>query len=443
MKLTLIKPNIGRMEHSLYVDEARMEPLPLGVLAGLTPPDMEVVLYDDRMESIPYDEATDLVAITVEAFTARRSYEISAAYRQRGVPVIMGGMHPTLVPGEVAQHADSIYLGDAEFLWTQVIEDARRGKLRPVYKARAGRPQPGTFTRRDIFKGKGYLPLTLLQFSRGCRFECTFCAVSAYFNKTHFCRQVQEVIQEIEQQERKLLFFVDDNILANHAAAKQLFRELIPLNIRWVSQASIDMTEDRELMDLMVKSGCLGHVVGFETLNPQNLSAIKKAPNLIGQFQDYKPQLEILRDYGLQIWAAFTIGYDDDTLESIERTVEFAIKNKFSFAAFNVLIPYPNTPLYKRLEAEGRLLYDGQWWLHPEYRFNYAAFQPRRMSPEELTEAGLQARKVFNSPYSIVRRALDLKTNMRSLLRFSTYLAYAPLFRKEMYKKHGLKFGLQ
>jgi radical SAM superfamily enzyme YgiQ (UPF0313 family) len=443
MKLTLIKPNIGRMEHSLYVDEARMEPLPLGVLAGLTPPDMEVVLYDDRMESIPYDEATDLVAITVEAFTARRSYEISAAYRQRGVPVIMGGMHPTLVPGEVAQHADSIYLGDAEFLWTQVIEDARRGKLRPVYKARAGRPQPGTFTRRDIFKGKGYLPLTLLQFSRGCRFECTFCAVSAYFNKTHFCRQVQEVIQEIEQQERKLLFFVDDNILANHAAAKQLFRELIPLNIRWVSQASIDMTEDRELMDLMVKSGCLGHVVGFETLNPQNLSAIKKAPNLIGQFQDYKPQLEILRDYGLQTWAAFTIGYDDDTLESIERTVEFAIKNKFSFAAFNVLIPYPNTPLYKRLEAEGRLLYDGQWWLHPEYRFNYAAFQPRRMSPEELTEAGLQARKVFNSPYSIVRRALDLKTNMRSLLRFSTYLAYAPLFRKEMYKKHGLKFGLQ
>jgi radical SAM superfamily enzyme YgiQ (UPF0313 family) len=443
MKLTLIKPNIGRMEHSLYVDEARMEPLPLGVLAGLTPPDVEVALYDDRMESIPYDEATDLVAITVEAFTARRSYEISAAYRQRGVPVIMGGMHPTLLPGEVAQHADSIYLGDAEFLWAQAIEDARRGKLRPIYKARAGRPQPGTFTRRDIFKGKGYLPLTLLQFSRGCRFECTFCAVSAYFNKTHFCRQVREVIQEIEQQERKLLFFVDDNILANHAAAKQLFRELIPLNIRWVSQASIDMTEDRELMDLMVKSGCLGHVVGFETLNPQNLSAIKKAPNLIGQFQDYKPQLEILRDYGLQTWAAFTIGHDDDTLESIERTVEFAIENKFSFAAFNVLIPYPNTPLYKRLEAEGRLLYDGQWWLHPEYRFNYAAFQPRRMSPEELTEAGLQARKVFNSPYSIVRRALDLKTNMRSLLRFSTYLAYAPLFRKEMYKKHGLKFGLQ
>jgi radical SAM superfamily enzyme YgiQ (UPF0313 family) len=443
MKLTLIKPNIGRMEHSLYIDEARMEPLPLGVIAGMTPPDVEVVMYDERMESIPYDEPTDLAAITVETFTARRAYEISAEFRQRGVPVIMGGMHPTLIPKEVAEHADSIYLGDAEFLWSQVIEDVRRGKLQPVYKARAGRPQPGIFTRRDIFKGKGYLPITLLQFSRGCCFECTFCAVSAYFNKTHFCRNVREVIQEIEQQERRLLFFVDDNILANHEAAKHLFRELIPLNVRWVSQASIDMTEDRELMDLMVKSGCLGHVVGFESISPQSLVAMKKAPNLNGEFQNYQSQLKILRDYGLQTWAAFTIGHDDDTLESIERTVEFAMENKFSFAAFNVLIPYPNTPLYKRLEAEGRLLYDGKWWLHPEYRFNYAAFQPKHMSAKALTETGFQARTTFNSPLSIIKRACDLKTNMRSLFRLSTFLAYAPLFRKEMYKKHGLRFGLR
>jgi radical SAM superfamily enzyme YgiQ (UPF0313 family) len=184
-------------------------------------------------------------------------------------------------------------------------------------------------------------------------------------------------------------------------------------------------------------------VVGLETLNPQNLLATKKAPNLNGKFQDYKPQLKILRDYGLQTWAAFTIGHDYDTLESIERTVEFAMENKFSFAAFNVLIPYPNTPLYQQLTAEGRLLYNGKWWLHPEYRFNNAPFQPKFMSADELTEAGLRARKVFNSPYSIVRRALDFKTNMRSLLRFSTYLAYTPLFRKEMYKKHGLRFGLQ
>lgn len=443
MKLTLIKPNIGRMEHSLYVDEARMEPLPLGVLAGMTPPDVEVTLYDDRMESIPYDDPTNLVAITVETFTARRAYEISAAYRQRGVPVVMGGMYATLLPDEVAHHADAVYLGDGEFLWRQVLQDARRGQLQPIYRAKAGRPQPGTFTRRDIFMGKGYLPITLLQFSRGCRFDCTFCAVSVYFNQTNYCRSVREVMAEIEQQERRLLFFVDDNILSNREAAKNLFRELIPLKINWVSQASLDMTEDLELMDLMAQSGCLGHVVGFESISPASLQAMKKTPNLNGNFNNYQPQLEILRDYGLQTWAAFTIGHDHDTVESIDRTVEFALKNKFAFAAFNVLIPYPNTPLYNQLAAENRLLYDGKWWLHPDYRFNHAPFQPKLMSADELTEAGLRARKVFNSPLSIVRRAFDLKTNMRSLLRLSTYLAYAPLFRKEMYRKHGLKFGLR
>ncbi|MHC4620144.1 MAG: B12-binding domain-containing radical SAM protein [Planctomycetota bacterium] len=442
MKLTLIKPNIGRSEHSLYVDEGRMEPLPLGVIAGVTPPDVEVVMYDDRMEPIPYDEPTDLVAITAQTFTARRAYEISAEFRERGIPTIIGGMHPTLIPEEAAEHADSIYIGDAELLWPQTVEDARQGKLQPVYRARPGVPQPGILPRRDIFKGKGYLPITLIQFSRGCRFACDFCAISVFFDRTQFCRRVDEVIQEIQAQERRHLFFVDDNILSDHKAAKVLFRELIPLRIRWVSQASIDMTQDLELLDLMVRSGCLGHVIGFESIDTQNLRAMNKAPNLSESFRDYKPQLEILRDYGLQTWAAFTLGYDHETRESIERTLEFALESKFAFAAFNVLMPYPNTPLYKRLQAEGRLLYDGKWWLHPAYRFNHAAFQPKLMSADELTEAGFYARSTYNSVGSIIRRAFDLKTNMRSLFRLGIYAMYNPLFRKETFKKHGLRFGL-
>ena len=154
MKLTLIRPNIGRLEHKLFVDEARMEPLALGILAALTPPDVEVVMYDDRQESIPFDEPTDLVAISVEVFTARRAYEISAEFRARGVPVILGGIHVTLLPEEAAQHADSIYTGDAEFLWAQVIADAQIEDLQPVYRAMGGVPQPGLLTRREIFSGK-------------------------------------------------------------------------------------------------------------------------------------------------------------------------------------------------------------------------------------------------------------------------------------------------
>lgn len=442
MKITLVKPNIGRLEHSLYVDEGRMEPLQLGVLAGLTPPDVDVALYDDRMESIPYDEPTDLVAITVETYTARRAYEISAEFRRRGVPVIMGGMQPTLIPDEVIPHADSIYIGDAEFLWSQVVDEARTGRLQAIYRAPVGIPQPGTLTRRDLFEGKGYLPITLMQFSRGCRFACTFCAVSTFFDKTQYCRDVQEVVREIESQNRRLIFFVDDNILSNFEAAKALFRALIPLRIHWVSQGSIDMTQDRELMDLMVRSGCVGLVVGFESISTQSLRSMKKAPNFIGGFRDYKPQLEMIRDYGLQLWAAFTLGHDHDTLDSIDRTLEFAMEHKFCFGAFNILVPYPHTPLYRTLQQQGRLLYDGTWWLHPEYRFNYAAFRPERMTPDELTEACFRARAAFNSLGSIVRRAFDFKTNMRSLYRFGIYVGYNPLFRKEVFKKHGMRFGL-
>lgn len=441
MKLTLIKPNIGRMEHSLYVDEARMEPLQLGVLAALTPSDVEVVMYDDRMEQIPYDEKTDLVAITVETYTARRAYEICEEYRKRGVRVIIGGMHVKLIPEEASLHADSIYIGDGEYLWKEVIEDARHGRLKPVYSAGTCKPQSGIITRRDIFKGKGYLPLTLLQFSRGCRFDCSFCATSVYFNKTHTFRDIKEVIKEIEAQERKFLFFVDDNIAANTEIAKKLFRELIPLKLHWVSQASIDMTCDKELMELMVKSGCIGHVVGFESIDTDNLAAMKKTPN-INQQDGYREQIKILRDYGLQTWAAFTLGHDFDTKDSIKRTLEFALRNKFAFAAYNILMPYPGTPLYEKLKHENRLLYDGKWWLHHEYRFNHAAFIPARMTPDELTLACFEARKEFNSVGSIVSRAFDPKTNMRSWFRLLVYMMYNPLFRKEVFKKQDMRFGL-
>ncbi|MBN1874348.1 MAG: B12-binding domain-containing radical SAM protein [Anaerolineae bacterium] len=453
MKLTLIKPTIGRLEHSLFVDEARMEPLQLGVLAALTPPEVEVVLYDDRIERVPYDEPTDLVAITVESFTARRAYEISKAYRARGVPVVMGGMHVTLLPEEAAQHADVVYTGDAEFRWAEVIADAQRGQLRARYDAPAGIPQPSVLTRRDLFRDKGYLPITLLQFSRGCRFRCEFCAVSAFFNQTQYCRSVEETVAEIEAQGRRELFFVDDNILANHEAAKALFRALIPLKVRWVSQGSLDMTQDRELMALMAASGCLGHVIGFESIHPQSLRAMHKAPNLMvngavtGEgdsrgFAHYRPQLEILRDYGLQTWAAFTLGHDYDTVDSLRRTLDFALENKFTFAAFNILMPYPNTSLYRRLEAEDRLLYGGKWWLHPDYRFNYAAFIPKKMTPDDLTEIGFHCRKVFNSIPNIVRRVFDLKTNLRSFYRLGLYAIYNKLFRQETFKKHGMRFGM-
>ena len=444
MKLTLIKPNIGRQEHSLYVDEGRMEPLQLGILAALTPADIEVVMYDDRMEPIPYEEPTDLVAITVETFTARRAYEISAEFRKRGIKTVMGGMHAMLIPEEVSEHCDCVIVGDAEPVWKRMLEDFRKDRLQRRYDVMQPEcPQADVIPRRDIFEGKGYLPITLLQYSRGCSHRCSFCASSVYFKAHHYCRPVEDVIREIKMQKRKLLFFVDDNIVCNHEKAKELFRALIPLKIRWVSQGSMDMLHDRELMELMVKSGCLGLVIGFESISPDCIAQMNKYTNRHGSNDMYREEIRQLREWGLQTWAAFTVGHDGDTVESIRATCDFAIKNKFTFAAFNILMPYPGTPLYEKMEREGRLLYDGKWWLHEDYRFNYASIVPKNMTADELTEVSFDCRRRFNSVSSIVKRALEPRTNMRTPYRFLTYLIYNPLFRKEVHKKQGMRFGLK
>lgn len=444
MKLTLIKPNIGRREHSLYVDEGRMEPLQLGILAALTPPDIDVVMYDDRMEQIPYDEPTDLVAITVETFTARRAYEIREEFRKRGVQTVMGGMHAMLIPEEVAEHCDCVIVGDAEPVWETMLCDFRHGRLKKRYDAvQPECPQINVITRRDIFKGKGYLPITLLQFSRGCSHRCSFCASSVYFGAHHYCRPVEDVIREIKEQKRKLLFFVDDNIVCNHEKAKELFRALIPLKIHWVSQGSMDMLNDKELMELMVKSGCLGLVIGFESISPECIAQMNKYTNKKGSGEMYREEIRQLRKWGLQTWAAFTVGHDGDTVESIRATCDFAIKNKFTFAAFNILMPYPNTPLYEKMKQEGRLLYDGKWWLHEDYRFNYASIVPQNMTAEKLTEVSFECRRRFNSLRSIIKRAFEPHTNLRTPYRFITYLIYNPLFRKEVFKKQGMRFGLK
>lgn len=443
MRVTLIKPNLGRRGTRPYVDSGRMEPLQLGVLAGLTPADVDVRLYDDRMEPLPYDEPTDLVALTVETFTAKRAYEIAAAFHRRGVPVVLGGMHPTLVPDEVARYGDAVVTGDAESVWSRVVADAAAGRLQPRYHGDLPPvPQAGVLPRRNLFRGKGYLPITLLQFSRGCPYRCTYCATSAFFHRSHRHRDVGEVVEEIRAQRRRHLFFVDDNITADHDAAKELFAALIPLKVRWVSQASVDMLRDAELMDLMVRSGCLGHVIGFESLSDTSLRGMHKAVNRAAASDHYAEAIGQLRRLGLQTWAAFTLGHDDDTVASVRATADFAIGARFTFAAYNILMPYPGTPLYDSLASQGRLLYDGAWWLHPDWRFNHAAFVPARMTPDELTAESFACRRRTNSVRSIVSRLLEPSTNLRTPERFVTYLAYNPLFRTEVFRKQDMALGL-
>ncbi|KAA3621962.1 MAG: radical SAM protein [Bacteroidetes bacterium] len=447
MRVHLIMPNIGYSinrsgKYADFKDNARMEPLQLAAIAGVTPPDIELEMYDERCEELPYDTDVDLVAISVEIFAARRAYQIAQKYREMGVKVLLGGIHVSMVPDEAAEYADSILIGDGENIWQQVLEDLKNGALKAIYRGAVSCPAPGVYPDRSIYKGKKYLPLGLLQFGRGCYYGCSFCAISKYFDKQHYRRRVDEVIREIEQMDKKFLFFVDDNIVADIDAAKELFRALIPYNIKWVGQASIDMTRDKELMRLMEKSGCVGHVIGFEAVTQKGLKLLKKSPN-IKEFNNYDEQIKILRDYGIQSWAAFTLGHDNEDMDSIKTTLDFALHHKFGFAAFNILMPYPSTPLYLQLEKEDRLLFKGKWWLDEDYRFNHAAFIPKNLSPDELTEACYDVRKSYNSYASIGKRLLKVLSDRKTMSRIAMLTKYSLLFRVESFKKQHMNIGMR
>ncbi len=442
MKIVLIRPNIGMLEVNNgktipFSDKGAMEPLQLGVLAGLTPKDIEVELFDDRMEDIDYDIEADFIAITVEIYTAKRAYEIATEYRNKGKIVVLGGVHVSSMPDEALEFADAIVVGDAEKVWLKLINDFKSGNLQKRYISSAGIGHPGHIPNRDIYLNKSYLPISLLQYGRGCPFVCSFCSTGLYFKGKLFTRNVDEVINEIKQQNRKLLFFVDDNIIGNKAKAKELFRALIPLRINWMSQASLDMTEDDELMDLMQQSGCVGLVIGFESISPEGLDAYHKVQN---RFVNYDKQIEIIKKHGIHIWAAFLLGHDSETKETLKATLDFAIKHKFSFAAFNILMPYPNTSTYAKLEKENRLLFDGKWWLSDDYRFNYAAFNPKNMSHKELTAYCFYMRKRYNS-FPIIVKRLFSKYNLLNPNNFKVLWNFIWLFRRETFKKQKMHMG--
>lgn len=440
MRVTLVRPRIGRMEGEPGYDRVSMEPLNIGVLAGLTPPDVSLSFFDDRTEEIDFDRPADLAAITVETFTARRAYDIAAAYRRRGVPVVLGGIHPTLHPEEAARYADAVYRGDAERQWAQVLADARQGRLRPRYDGGDGASPAPARPRPDIFTGKRYLPFTLSQFSRGCPNQCTFCASSAYFGHRHRCRPPEDVLAELDARPPRIVFFVDDNPTADLPRVKAFLRALAPRNISWVSQLSVDAARDPELLRLLKESGCLGFVVGFESVNPENLRAMNKPVNA-QNFQSFRPEIRALRDHGFQLWAAFTVGHDSDTPASVEDMLDFALAHRFAFAAFNTLTPYPGTSLYRRLREEGRLLYDGAWWLHPAYRYNYAAFRPRHLTADQLTELAFSLRRRFNRVDSLAGRVLSSAVHGGGWLALSLIGRYGLFFRAEMRKKQGLALG--
>jgi radical SAM superfamily enzyme YgiQ (UPF0313 family) len=433
MKITFIRPHLTTIRAA-----DALEPLVFGILAKLTPPEVELALYDDRIEPIPYDEPTDLVALTVETFTAKRAYQIAAQFRQRGVRVVMGGYHPTLLPDEAAQYADSIAIGDAETIWPQIVADARQGQLKRVYQSTPDLAVEGVAPQRRIFQGKRYSPLRIVQFGRGCRFACDFCSIHAFYGQSTPRRCMDAVLAELDELRGQYVFFADDNLFTDKAQAEALFRALQQFKIHWACQISLDIVQSPRLLDLMGKSGCVGALIGFESLNEANLIQMKKKWNT--KQGDYARALAEIYQRGIMVFGSFVFGYDHDTPAAFDRTLEFALTSKLALAQFNSLYPMPGTPLYARLKHENRLLFE-HWWLDDGYRYGESLFRPASMTPDELRDGIIRLRREFNTYGAIARRMFEPRANARSLHHLFAYLMINLVTKKEIRNKAGEALG--
>ena len=432
-KIAFVRPNMfdGRSSDA-------MEPLVFSILAARTPETFETVLWDERLEDIPFDTPVSLIAMTVETYTAKRAYQLAWEFRRRGVPIVMGGYHPTFMPDEVLEHCDAIVMGDAEGVWEQVLEDFMSGQLCRKYDGTTFKPIASDNQDRSIYHGKKYAPVNLVQYGRGCKFNCDFCSIRAFYGSNLRQRSVADIVSEIEQLERKHIFLVDDNIFVDTQKARELFHALIPLKKKWSCQVSIDIAQNSDLVKLMAASGCTGALIGFESLNVDSLRQMKKGWGV--KHQTYDEAIRVFQDAGIMIYGTFVFGYDGDTPDSFKEAVEFAVRNKFLLANFNPLTPTPGAPLYDRLMSENRLLHD-KWWLDETFRYGDATFEPLGMTAQQLTDGCYWARTEFNTYSSIFNRLLDVRTNINSVTRAGFYLLSNLTSRREIHAKQGRVLG--
>lgn len=432
MKIALIRPNLGD-----YRASDAMAPLALGILAARSA-GHQVKLFDERIEALPADIDADLVALTVETFTARRAYRIADRLRARGIPVVMGGYHPSLLPDEAAAHADAVVVGDAEGVWETLLEDVAAGRLAPHYAADHRRPLDDYCIDRSIFAGRRYAPVELIQYTRGCRFVCDFCSIHRFYNQGVRARPIAGLVAELANlPTKKLLFFVDDNLFNDRDTLTRLLDAIAPLHRRWACQISIDIARDPLLLDRLAAAGCRFVLIGFESLDADNLRQMGKPWNRVAG--NYRSVVRALHARGIGIYGTFVFGYDHDTPDTIRRSVDFALEARLDIANFNPLTPTPGSALYDRLATAGRLLRP-RWWLDSDFRYGDPIFAPARMSADALNSGCFEAKRDFYCWTSIARRVFNPE---RGLTGFSTAMsAIANLIsRREVYRKQGRVLG--
>jgi len=409
MKILLVAPGRHRKKPGIIGRAFHVPPLSLGILASLTPTDIEVELIDENLHDLSYDEAPDLVAITSLTAVAPRAYEIARNFRERGATVVLGGMHPSAMPLEAQQYADSVVIGEAEGVWRKLIEDFRANRLRRFYKGEP--PEPGDIAVpcREIFEGQGYFVKGTVQTTRGCPHGCDFCSVQRFFGSKPRFRSVSSVVEEVRALAVKFVAFVDDNIAGSRSYARELFAAITPLNVRWICQAPITIAKDPEFLRLMYRAGCRGVFVGFESVAPESLREVGKSFNVVEKFRE---QIDRIHDAGIGVEGAFVFGFDNDDQDIFKRTLDFIKEAKIDFAQFGILTPFPGTKLSDRLKEAGRIFtYDWN-----KYDITHAVYKPARMTPEQLEEGRMWIENEFYSVKNTLARMFSLGRRVRYLI---------------------------
>jgi len=369
-------------------------------MAAITPNEHNVKIVNENYDEIDFNEDADVVGITCYTMTAPRAYEIADKFRGRGIPVILGGYHPTAMPDEAKQHADSVIQGMAEVNWSRALKDLQKGKLKPLYK----RDHDFDISkvpslRRDLITHNPFLGA--LQTTRGCSNRCEFCAISSFCGNVVKQRPVKDVVEEIRKMPNKYFVFHDPHLTLHRKYAMEIFKEIIKQKIHkgWVANGTTNIlgSVDEEFLRLARKSGCVEWFVGFESVSQEALNNIKKTHNKVSNFKD---MIKRVHNHGMTIQGGIIFGFDEDTPDIFDTTIETLNDWEMDVLEVNILTPYPGTPLFKRLEKDGRILtYD---W--SRYNQVDVVFQPKQMTPEELYLGARKVAKEFYSPINVVKK---------------------------------------
>jgi radical SAM superfamily enzyme YgiQ (UPF0313 family) len=402
VKIVLISPKgpLYRYRGGIFKKSLRYQPLTLTTLAALIPSELNasIQLIDEGIQTIPEDLDADLIGMTVITGTSRRAYELARKFRERGIKVVLGGPHVTLLPQEAQEEADAICVGYAEDTWPQLLRDFSKGSMQRVYTQDPHlKLQNLPFPRRDLLDKKYFLTQAVFEATRACVHDCEFCVVPTAWGRTPYQKPIDHVVEDIRRVGQKKIIFIDLNLIADPVYAKALFTALVPLRVQWYVLSTVLIAHDSELMELMARSGCKGLLLGLETMSQEGLALTRKGFN---KTVDYLSLAKDLHKLGIAIQGCFVFGVDHDTVEVFDRTVDFVIEAGIDLPRFAVLTPFPGTPLHTRLAQEGRILtrdwelYDGQ----------HVVFQPKQMSVEELQRGHERAWKKAYQWSSITRR---------------------------------------